>query len=260
MSRPLRQHFFLFRELVKRDFLGRYAGSLFGLVWSFAQPLWMLLLFGFVFGTVLKVPLIGEPTQSFGVFVFCGLLPWTAVHEGLMRSATAVTDNANLVKKVRFPSQILVLTVVATAMVHQLIGLCLFILYLLVRGELAWSSLLWLAFAIPMQAALTVGLGLTVATLQVFFRDTVQVLSLVLSAWFYLTPIVYPIQLVPPGARPWIEWNPSAALVDLYRRALLGSSSEITKTALVLVVSAALALGVGYLLFTRNRAGFADEI
>src|SRR4051794_26449923 len=95
----LRHHFFLLKELVKRDFQGRYAGSALGLVWSFLQPLWMLLLFTFVFSTVMKISLAGARTGHFAIFLFSGLLPWMALQEGVMRSSTAITDNSSLVKK-----------------------------------------------------------------------------------------------------------------------------------------------------------------
>lgn len=248
------------RELVKRDFVGRYAGSLLGLFWSFAQPLWMLILFGFVFGTVLKVSLVGESTQSFGVFVFCGLLPWTGVHESLLRSTTAVTDNANLVKKLRFPSQILVFTVVVSALLHQMIGLVLFVAFLSARGELSWTGLPWLLAAIPLQVALTAGLGLALATLHVYFRDTIQVLALVLSGWFYLTPIVYPLRLVPESVRAIIVWNPLTTLVSLYRRAMVGSDEPLGPAIWVFSVVAVIALLFGLWFFQRLRSGFADEV
>ena len=85
----MRHHLFLLKELVKRDFQGRYAGSALGLVWSFLQPLWMLLLFTFVFSTVMKISLAGARTGHFAIFLFCGLLPWMALQEGVMRASTA---------------------------------------------------------------------------------------------------------------------------------------------------------------------------
>lgn len=256
----MRQTFFLLSELVKRDFVGRYAGSLLGIAWSFAQPLWLLALFGFVFGLVLKVPLDGENTASFGVFVLCGLLPWSALQEGLMRSATAVTDNASLVKKLRFPSQILVLTVVATAMFHEAIGLLLFLIYLAARGELAWQSLPWLFMAVPLRVGLTLGLGLMLAAIQVYFRDVVQVLGMLLSGWFYLTPIVYPLRLVPETLRPWIEWNPFSTIVGLYRRGLLGAEGPSTDALLLVSFGIPLMLLAGWWLFGKLRPSFPDEL
>ena len=151
----------MLKELVKRDFQGRYAGSLLGFVWSLVQPLWLLVLFGFVFGTVLSVSLLGERTSNFAIFLFAGLLPWMAISEGVQRSATAirVTENAELVKKLSFPSAILVLAVVLAALLHQAIASGLFAVVLLVRGELSWSTLPLLLLAVPLQVALARRVG-----------------------------------------------------------------------------------------------------
>ncbi len=256
----MRQNLFLLKELVQRDFKGRYAGSLFGLFWSFAQPLWLLVLFSFVFATVMKISLAGERTGSFAVFVFCGLLPWTALNEGLNRSATAVTDSSNLVKKLRFRSQILVLTVVLTALLHQAIAMSLFMVFLVATGELEWRGLPLLALAIPLQAALTVGLGLLLAAVHVFFRDTAQILALALSGWFYFTPIVYPLSLVPETIRPWVELNPLTALVGLYRQGLLGGTLTLPSGTGALAVLAVVALLGGSWLFGRLEPLFVDEV
>lgn len=265
----MRQSFFLLRELVKRDFQGRYAGSLLGLLWSFVQPLWLLLLYTFVFSTVMKVPLHGERTENFAIFLFCGLLPWTAIHEGVLRSTTAVTDNAALVKKLSFPSQILVLAVVLAALLHEAIAFAVFLLILAVTGELAWTSLPLLLLALPLQVALTLGLGLLLASVHVFFRDTAQVLGMLFTGWFFLTPIVYPLSLVSEGyswrgmelpLRGLIQLNPLTALVGLYRQALLGASPPATSGLVSLAAGACGALLLGGWLFRRWRPAFVDEI
>jgi hypothetical protein len=139
-AESLRGHLFLLRELVKRDFKGRYAGSVLGFFWSFVQPLWLLLLFSFVFATVMRISPVGERTDNFGVFLFCGLLPWMAIHEAVLRGSTAITDNAELVKKLRFPSQILVLAVALAAFLHELIALAVFVVVLAALGELSGSG------------------------------------------------------------------------------------------------------------------------
>lgn len=257
----MRSHLFLLRELVKRDFQGRYAGSLLGFVWSLVQPLWLLLLFTFVFSTVMKVSPVGEVrTQHFAVFLFGGLLPWMALHEGVLRSSTAITDNASLVKKLRFPSEILVLAVVLAALLHEAIAASIFLGVLAWVGELSWGGLPLLLVAVPLQVGLTLGLGLVVAGTQVFFRDTAQVLGLVFNAWFYLTPVVYPLALVPEGFRKWLELNPLTPLVGLYRQAFLGGSVDfVPGTAALAVIAAALVI-FGLWLFRRLKVAFADEI
>ena len=257
-----RHQLFLLKELVKRDFQGRYAGSLLSFLWSFVQPLWLLGLFTFVFSVVLRLKIeeYGVGTARFGVFLFCGLLPWTAVHEALSRSTTAITDNSELVKKLRFPAEILVLSMVLGALLHQAIAAGVFVVVLAVLGELSVTSLPWLLAALPLQVALTLGLGLLLASSHVFFRDTVQVLGMVLTGWFYLTPIVYPLAMVPPRLAPWIEANPLTALVELYRAAFLGTGYRPGPSAAGLVLAAAGLLAAGLWLFRRLKPAFVDEI
>jgi len=257
---PVRHHLFLLRELIRRDFQGRYAGSALGLVWSFVQPLWMLLLFSFVFSTVMKVPLTGSRTGSFGVFLFCGLLPWMALQEGVMRSSTAITDNSSLVKKLRFPAEILVVAVVLAALLHEAIAAAIFLGVLGFLGELTWSGLPLLLLAVPLQIALTLGLGLLLGSVHVFFRDTAQVLGMVFTGWFYLTPIVYPAALVPERWRGWIELNPLTPLVGLYRQAFLGGGLALVPGTGALALVAAVLLSAGFLLFRRLKTAFVDEI
>jgi lipopolysaccharide transport system permease protein len=251
---------FLLRELVARDLRGRYAGSLLGFLWAFVHPLWQLALFSFVFAYVLRVPLVGERTASFPLFLFAGLLPWLGVQEGVQRATTVVAENANLVKKLRFPSQLLVLAVVLGSFAHQSVALGVFALLQGVRGALAWGSLPWLALAIAAQLALAFGLGLAASAAQVYFRDVAQIVGIALSAWFYVTPIVYPIGVVPEPLRELLLYNPLAVVVGLYRTALLGSAPPPVVPLLALAGVAAGALAGGLAVFRRLRPGFADEL
>ena len=252
----MRRYVFLLRELVKRDFQGRYAGSVLGFFWSLVQPLWMLVLFTFVFSTVMKVTPVGAHTGHFAIFLFSGLLPWTAMQEGVLRSATAITDNANLVKKLRFPAEILVLA----GLLHEAIAAVVFVGALLWVGELSWGGLPLLLLAIPLQVGLTLGLALVVSALHVFFRDTAQILGMVFNVWFYVTPIVYPLALVPSRYRTWLELNPLTALVGLYRQAFLGGRIEVVPGAVSLALVAAVLTSVGFWLFRRLKPAFVDEI
>ncbi len=252
---------FLLRELVRRDFSQRYAGSLLGFAWSFIQPLWQLALLSYVFSIIMRAPLDTEPTDRFWVFLFCGLLPWTAIHEGILRSATVVVEHAEMVKKIAFPAEVLVASVVTTALIHQGITLVVFVGALAVVGELAWTKLFLLPVALAFQVALTLGIGYLVAAVQVYFRDMVQVLGLMMTAWFYLTPIVYPMRMVPEELWGFIRANPLAVLVTLYRYAFLGGDAGRWLSGLVpLVVTTAFFLVFGWRLFRRLKPGFADEI
>jgi ABC-type polysaccharide/polyol phosphate export permease len=256
----VRRYLFLVRELVKRDFQGRYAGSVLGFVWSLLQPIWLILLYTFVFSVVIKIKLDGELTSHFSIFLFGGLLPWTAINEGVVRSATAITDNSALVKKLRFPPEILVLAVVLAALLHEAIAAVIFVCALLWVGELSWGSLPLLLLALPLQIGLTLGLGLLVASFHVFFRDTAQILGMFFNVWFYLTPIVYPLSLVPSRYRTWLQLNPLTALVGLYRHAFLGGSFEPVPGVLSLALAAAVLTFLGFWLFSRLKPAFVDEI
>jgi lipopolysaccharide transport system permease protein len=256
-----RSQLFLLRELVRRDFTQRYAGSLLGFAWSFIQPLWQLALLSYVFSIIMRAPLDTEPTDRFWVFLFCGLLPWTAIHEGILRSATVVVEHADMVKKIAFPAEILVASVVTTALIHQGITLAVFLGGLIVVGELSWTTLCLLPVALFFQVALTLGVGYLVAAIQVYFRDMAQILGLVMNAWFYVTPIVYPMAMVPRDLWGFIRGNPLAVLVTLYRYAFLGGDPERWLAGLVpLYFTTAFFLFLGWWLFRRLKPGFADEI
>ena len=256
----MRRYLFLLRELVKRDFQGRYAGSLLGFVWSFLQPVWLLFLFTFVFSTVMKISPVGARTESFAAFLFSGLLPWMALQEGVSRSSTAITDNSSLVKKLRFPSEVLVLAVVLAALLHEAIAGAAFLVLLAATGELSLGGLPLLLVAVPLQLALTLGLGLLLGSVHVFFRDTAQILGLVFTGWFYLTPIVYPMAYVPERLQAWVRLNPLTALVELYRQALLGGRPALVPGTAALAVIATVLLCAGFWLFGRLKPAFVDEI
>lgn len=263
---PRRQNLSLLREFVRRDFEGRYAGSVLGFLWSMIQPLWQLLLFGFVFGVLMQIPLDDEPTSQFWIFLFAALMPWLALQEGIQRSTTAITDNANLVKKIHFPAEILVATVVLAAVIHQAIAGVLFLVALGVAGELSLSGLPLLLLALPLQLALTTGLGLFVAASNIYLRDVSQLQGMLLMAWFYFTPIVYPMAMVRqvddygPLLSQLILLNPATALVDLYRQTFLGGRLADVEGLWALVFAAIVSLAAGLWLFRTLKPSFADEL
>lgn len=257
----MHSHLFLLRELVKRDFKARYIGSAFGFLWSFVLPIWQLLLFTFVFAGVMRIRLEEDAVVgSFAIFVFSGLLPWAALSEGVTRGTTAITDNATLVSKLRFPSRLLVATVVITALVHEAIAGAVFLVYLAVSQQLSWGTLPLLALAVPIQAMLTLGLGLGLAAINVYFRDTAQFIGMLLFGWFYLTPIVYPLYMVPDTLQAMVRANPLATLVQLYRWSILGNQPPMFWDVLVLLLTTFLVFFAGVWLFRRFEHAFVDEL
>lgn len=254
------QHGFLLKELVRRDLQSRYRGSLLGFLWAFVHPLWQLALLWVVFSVILKVPLTGERTASFPVFLFSGLVPWLGFAEGIQRAATAVVEHSGLVRKLRFPSELLVVSSIVSALIHQFVALGVFAVWQAVAGEPAWGRLPWLLFGLAAQVALALGLGWATSALQVFFRDVAQGLGIAIQAWFYLTPIVYPLSLIPERLRPWMALNPMATTVQAFRTVLLGGPPPTAGAALALAGIALATMGLGWALFRRLRPAFADEL
>jgi ABC-type polysaccharide/polyol phosphate export permease len=256
------RHLFLLRELVRRDFRSRYAGSFLGIAWSLIQPLWQLVLFWFVFSTVLGLRQPDARTEHYAIFLFCALVPWLAVQEGVLRSATAITDNAELVKKMRFPPELFVLSAVLGGLMHSGLATIVLVAALVVLGAMSWGTLWILALALPLQLMLAIGLGLLLASVHVFFRDTAQLIHFLLTTWFYLTPIVYPITMVPGDLRTVILANPMTAVAELYRTAFLGHGEVGLPLGgmISLVICAVVLLSAGVWLFRVLRPSFADEI
>ncbi|HYB52748.1 MAG TPA: ABC transporter permease [Thermoanaerobaculia bacterium] len=258
-KRPLAHKLFLLKEMVIRDMKSRYAGSGLGVAWAFANPILWMLLYTLVFSLILRVP--SPPGfAGFPEFLLAGLLPWMAIQEGVSRSATALTDNASMVKKTVFPIETLVLSIVLAALVNQLIAFLVFGAYLAAIGHL---SLPWALLAIPalaVQAALTFGLGCLVATVATFFRDAIPLVSIALTVVFYATPVVYPAELVPPRLHFLVDANPFAHLTAWYRDAFTLHRLPDAGSVLFTVLFAAAAMAAGSALFRRARPHFADLI
>jgi lipopolysaccharide transport system permease protein len=246
---------------VRRDIRGRYAASVLGLSWAVVQPLALLALYTFVFAYILRIRLGGSSSSaSFAVYLICGMLPWLAFAEGLGRSATVILEHTHLIKKVVFPAEILPAYVVVSAFVMQLVGLGL----LLTGVGLFYRSPGWaltlLPVVIALQFLLTVGLGWFLASLNVFLRDVGQALGLLLTVWLFLTPILYPAELVPDRFRWLLVLNPMYHAVEAYRRVVLEAQPPGAVHLAVLAATALPAFLAGHWFFHRSKHAFVDVL
>jgi ABC-type polysaccharide/polyol phosphate export permease len=249
---------FLLKEMVVRDLRSRYAGSGLGLAWVVLHPVLWMVLYSAVFSVILRVPVDPE-YAGFPEFLMAGLLPWMAIQEGIMRSSTALPDNAVMVKKAVFPIETLVLSAVVAAVVNQLVAFLVFGVYLLFIGHLS----AWALLAIPalvLQVLVTYGLGCLAATVTAFVRDAAHAIGILLTVVFFATPIVYPASMVPERFRPILEANPVAHLAAWYRAAFTLHDFPDPGSVLYLTVFSASAALLGGLLFLRARPHFADLI
>jgi ABC-type polysaccharide/polyol phosphate export permease len=258
-EKPLSAKLFLLKEMVVRDLKSRYAGSGLGVLWAFALPVLWMLLYTAVFAVILRAP-VERGYASFPEFLMAGLLPWMAIHEGISRSASALTDNAAMVKKTVFPIETLVLSVILAAVVNQAIGFAVYAVYVALLGHF---SLPWALLALPalvLQVLLTFGIGCLAATVTTFVRDAAQAIQIALTVVFWATPIVYPASLVPARFRPILAVNPVTHLTEWYRRAFTLHVLPDPGSALYLTVVACTLAALGAALFFKARPHFADLI
>ena len=253
------RHRYLIRTLVLRDLKSRYVGSVMGLLWAVINPLILLAVFSFVFATIFKQRVASGGEESFFLFMFCGLWPWIAFQEGVSRSSLAMIDNAHFIKKVVFPSEVLVVSTVLSSFVQLVIGFALFFVLLIVSGQMGnvlYLTLLPVAFLL--QLAFAIGLGWAVSSLTVFFRDIAEVVNALMMVWFYTTPIVYPASLVPPGFQFLLIANPMHHLLSIYRALILGARLPGPGSVVYVIVIAGGTFWLGSRLFGHLKGTFAD--
>ena len=181
------------------------------------HPAILLGLYTMVFSVIYRIGEI-EGGHGFAEFVFCGLWPWLAFQEACLRSVTAITTNANLVKRLQFPSELLVVAVVLASFLVQGVGFLLFLLGLMLwKGTFIGGVGLLLCLPLGLALLLAIGLGMLLACGNVFFRDVEQLATAGLTVWFFLTPILYPASLVPESIGALFVLNPMGAITDTYR-------------------------------------------
>jgi len=248
-------------EMTLRDFQSKYVGSLFGLFWTVINPLLLLVSFTFVFTVVFRAKF--GPESGLGanaLYILAGILPWVAFQEGLGRATVALLEHRNLVTRVQFPVAVLPAVPVLSAVLGQLIGLAVLIVLAAVYASGAGISLLWLPLLLILQILFTLGLAFLLAGLNVFFRDAVHLVPVLLLVWMYGTPIFYPAAMVPQKYQLLIALNPMAHLVEAYRRVILEAAPPGLSGLALLAAGAALSLILGYLLFRRWAIHFADRL
>jgi lipopolysaccharide transport system permease protein len=257
----LPRRFDLIWPLAKRFTVARYRGSALGLLWALLTPLVLIAVFTFIFAVVFDARFVrGGSAWDYALYLFCGLLPWTAFQEALQQSSGVVVAHANLVKRVVFPLEALPVAHVLAALAGQLFGTAaLLVAVVLVRRELH-ATMLWLPVLLVPQTLLTLGGAWFVASLGVFVRDTAQALALILMAWMYLTPIIYPETLVPERFRALVDFNPFAPLVRSYRNILLEGTPPDWPGLAYVTACGLVAFVLGYWWFARTRKNFADVI
>mgnify|MGYP003606241858 FL=1 len=246
---------------VRREFQSRYSNSLLGAAWTVINPLAMIVVYTVVFSQVMKARLPGvEGRFAYSIYLCAGVLTWTFFSETVSRAQNVFLDNANLIKKVSFPRMCLPVIVVANASVNFLIIFGLFTLFLLLSGS--FPGLVYFA-VIPIllvQVLFSVGLGITLGVLNVFFRDVGQLFAVVLQFWFWLTPVVYPVSILPEFAQMALRYNPMTNIIMSYQGVLVNGQWPDWASLWPVTVLALALCAWGMRLFRAHAGEMVDEL
>jgi lipopolysaccharide transport system permease protein len=250
-------------QMTKREVVGRYKGSAMGLAWSFFNPIIMLAVYTFVFSVVFKQRwgVNGEESKTqFAVVLFVGMIVHGLFAEVLNRAPSLILSNANYVKKVIFPIEILPVVALGAALFHSLISLSVLLAaFVLFNGYLHWTAIFTPLILLPL-VILTTGLAWMLASLGVFLRDVGQTIGIITMIAMFLAPVFYPVTALPEDFRPWIMANPLTFIIEQAREVLIwGRLPNWTGLGAYTVLAVAITWA-GYGWFQKTRKGFADVL
>ena len=248
----------LLKGFISREIKGRFAGTFAGILWTLINPIATIAVYVFLFSIVIRIPVTAQEsgTDSFAIFLLSGLFPWLIFAESLSRAVGSLLGNSDLITKVVFPIELLPTSSVVSAIIINGIGLILFLAYLLLIGHLdiTW---IWFLPLIVFEVLFTWGLSMLLSALSVFIRDIQELLGIIIMVWFYGTPIIYPVSLVPESMHIFFQFNPMALMVLLYRQVFLVHSINLHWMAIVGIISLIVYI-LGSWFFMRAKSAFGD--
>ena len=262
LFRSLWMHRQLIWQMALREVVGRYKNSIFGLAWSFFNPICMLLVYTFVFSVVFKTRW-GEGGQSstqFAVILFAGLIVHGFFAEVLSRAPGLILGNVNYVKKVVFPLEILSIVSVFSALFHAFINFSVLILaFGLINGYLFWTAILFPVVLFPL-VMLTAGVAWILSSLGVYVRDVGQTIGIFLTGLMFLSPVFYPAAAMPDAFQIWIFLNPLTFIIEQAREVLIwGHLPDMVGLGIYSLISVCISV-LGYAWFQKTRTGFSDVL
>jgi lipopolysaccharide transport system permease protein len=246
----------------RREVVGRYRGSVLGILWSFFTPALMLVVYTFFFGVIFKSrwPRMGESTGEFALILFAGLMAFNLFSECVNKSPSLIVANTNLVKKVIFPLEIFAPVNLLAGLFHLLVGFLVWSAFYILLLGVPPATVLWLPIVILPLCMNLLGLGWLLASLGVFLRDVGQIVAPLTAAMMFLSPIFYPLEMLPQPMRTIVELSPLSFTIEGMRGVLIwGDAIAWNVWALHLAFSLALAM-LGFAWFQKTRKGFADVL
>lgn len=254
-------------QMIKREVIGRYKGSIFGLAWSFFNPVFMLAVYTFVFSVVFKARwnngdgmLVEDSKIMFATILFVGLIIYGIFAEIITKSPTIILSNVNYVKKVIFPLEILPIVSLCAALFHAAISLIvLLIAFFLVNGFLHLTVLFIPLIIFPL-SIFALGLSWMLASLGVFLRDINQIIGAAVTVIMFLSPVFFPVNSLPEVYRPWMMLNPLTFVIEQARDVLIWGKVPDISSLIIYTCFALMICWLGYAWFQKTRSGFADVL
>jgi lipopolysaccharide transport system permease protein len=256
----------LIQNLVVRELKARYRGTVLGFLWSFFNPLLLMIVYTAVFGLIInpRDPAFESNPMIYALYLFCGILPWHWFASSTLESANVLMINGNLIKKILFPAEVLPVVTVTSNMIHFFFGLPILFLFLLIMGRPLTPYALLLPVVVFVQYIFTLGFNLMISSLTVHFRDIKDILSNWLTFWFFATPIIYAMtfpSIQKSGAlRLMLNLNPMTHIIQGYQYCLFYSSLFHWKRLGVTFLLSLILFAVGYMIFDRLRDSFPEEV
>lgn len=246
---------------VRREFQAKYSNSLLGAAWTVINPLAMIVVYTVVFSQIMRAKLPGADSQfAYSIYLCAGILTWAFFSETVSRAQNVFLENANLLKKISFPRLCLPIIVVANASLNFTIIFGLFTLFLIVSGSFPGMVYLAIFPILLIQILFSVGLGITLGVLNVFFRDVGQLFAVVLQFWFWLTPVVYPINILPAVVRDALRYNPMTNIITAYQNILVNNQWPDWSSLWPVTFVALLLCFWGMRLFRKHAGEMVDEL
>jgi lipopolysaccharide transport system permease protein len=249
--------------MTKRDVIGRYKGSVMGLVWSFANPILLLAIYTLVFSVVFKARWgTSEPESrtQFAILLFVGMIVHSLFSETLIRAPSLILTNVSYVKKIVFPLEILTVVAMGASVFHAMVSvLVLASALVLLNGFLPWTAVFLPLVLLPL-IVFSLGLAWALASLGVFLRDVAQPIGLAMTILLFASPVFYPVSALPEYVRPWLILNPLTFIIEQARAVLIyGQLPHAAGLLLYSLISLVIAW-VGYAWFQKTRKGFANVL
>ncbi|MTI80579.1 MAG: ABC transporter permease [Firmicutes bacterium] len=233
----------------------KYKNSIMGFLWSLLNPLMMLIIYSIAFKIILRIPV-----ENFALFVFIGLLPWMFVQGSISQSTNSIINNQNLLKKVYFPRIIIPMSVIMSNLINFLINLIVLLAALFIYNIEITIAITLFPLITFVNWLIVAGLSILLSSITVKYRDISHLVDVIFMAWFYLTPIIYPLSMVPEPYKSIIQLNPFTGVVEMYREILLDGKIPDQASILTAFLYGIMIFILGVYVFYKREKDFVEEL